>query len=228
MKAAHVETNATASTSAAAASVPKAAPVAYPAPKPTTAPAPAPASTSAAAATTSSAAAAAAASDDDDDNNPLGSFVNGIMKAIGRPSSYKSAKLSRKEKNLARIAATTGPVAPGLSKMPDPSNDPNCIELGRIVFKVRAVKGKDLQDIISRVSSHGFYAKKGTDSIPTSTYGDTLCLNNLFEQKYPTGSYTKMKSTNLKVIVEEPDVKLFPPVPLSRVRTVTIFDMLGR
>lgn len=94
--------------------------------------------------------------------------------------------------------------------MPDPSKDNNCIELGKIIIRVRAAKGKTLQSIITKVSSNGFYTKKGAGASST-TYGDTFCLQNVFEQKYPPGTYSKTKAVNLKVIVDEPDQKLFPP-----------------
>jgi hypothetical protein len=170
--------------------------------------------------------------DDDDDDEAIlpntFSLMGHVFGSLVQRKKKKSTKLSRKERALALRAATTGPVAPGLLPMPNPSMDNNCMELGKIIFRVRAVKGKTLQSIIAKVSRNGFYTKKGSGAASATTYGDALCLQNVFEQKYPPGTYSKMKAVHLKITVEEPDAKLFPPVPPDRVRSVTVYDMMGR
>lgn len=147
---------------------------------------------------TSSAAAASSAVAPESDNNDNNVNLIGL---IGLVNNSKSNKMMRKEKRLAYVAATTGPVAPGLTEMSDPAEDSNCIELGKIVFGVRAVKGQTLQGIIERLSSNGFYAKKGSaaSSAVNSAFGEALCLQNVFEKKFLNGYYGKSKAAHLKV-----------------------------
>lgn len=140
---------------------------------------------------------------------------------MGRPSG-KFGAMCGKPKVPAAAAAAGKPQPCTLTRMPDPAHDRDMLLLARVEVGVKAQGTHTIAQLRKRLERTGFYLSNN----PTEVFGDSLCLDNLFESQWDMQT---LKNAPKQLKMRKMPLPEQPAEATSlRTRQVTIMHYDGR